>query len=103
MAKARSFFVCQNCGAVAPRWQGRCESCGEWNAIVEESDAGPVAVRATRGRPFELEGLAGSDKAAERIATGIAEFDRVTGGGFVPGSVLLLGGEPGIGKFMFFI
>lgn len=98
MAKARSFFVCQNCGAVAPRWQGRCESCGEWNAIVEESDAGPVAVRATRGRPFELEGLAGSDKAAERIATGIAEFDRVTGGGFVPGSVLLLGGEPGIGK-----
>lgn len=98
MAKARSFFVCQNCGAVAPRWQGRCESCGDWNTIVEESDSGPVAARATRGRPFELEGLAGSDRPAARIVTGIDEFDRVTGGGFVPGSVLLLGGEPGIGK-----
>ncbi|MGJ0510091.1 MAG: DNA repair protein RadA [Methylocystis sp.] len=98
MAKARSYFVCQNCGAIAPRWQGRCESCGDWNTIVEESDSGPVASRATRGRAFELEGLAGSDKPAERIVTGIGEFDRVTGGGFVPGSVLLLGGEPGIGK-----
>lgn len=98
MAKSRSNFVCQNCGAVASRWQGRCEACGEWNTIVEESDPGPTAVRATRGRAFELEGLAGSDKPASRIVTGINEFDRVTGGGFVPGSVLLLGGEPGIGK-----
>ncbi|WP_363349041.1 DNA repair protein RadA [Methylocystis echinoides] len=98
MAKSRSTFVCQNCGAVASRWQGRCEACGEWNSIVEESDPGPTAIRATRGRPFELEGLAGSDRPAARIVTGIDEFDRVTGGGFVPGSVLLLGGEPGIGK-----
>lgn len=98
MAKTRSSFVCQNCGAVASRWQGRCEACGEWNSIVEESDPGPAAVRATRGRAFELEGLAGSDRPAARIVTGIDEFDRVTGGGFVSGSVLLLGGEPGIGK-----
>ncbi|WP_457796398.1 DNA repair protein RadA [Methylocystis sp. S23] len=98
MVKSRSSFVCQNCGAVASRWQGRCESCGEWNTIVEEAGSGPTAARAARGRPFELEGLAGSDKAAARIVTGINEFDRVTGGGFVPGSALLLGGEPGIGK-----
>ena len=99
MAKARSAaFVCQNCGAVSSRWQGKCEACGEWNTLVEEIAEGPAAFRPGRGRVLELEGLAGSDKPAERIATGVAEFDRVTGGGFVPGSVLLLGGEPGIGK-----
>ncbi|MGZ9115322.1 MAG: DNA repair protein RadA [Methylocystis sp.] len=100
MAKSRAVYVCQNCGAVASRWQGRCDSCGEWNSLVEESEAGAPAVsrRAARGRVFELEGLAGEGRAAPRIATGIDEFDRVTGGGFVPGSVLLLGGEPGIGK-----
>lgn len=98
MAKARSVFVCQNCGAVTSRWQGRCESCGEWNAIVAETDGGAGARRATRGRAFELEGLAGEGRPAPRIVTGVEEFDRVTGGGFVPGSVLLLGGEPGIGK-----
>ncbi|MCX7899217.1 MAG: DNA repair protein RadA, partial [Methylocystis sp.] len=98
MAKTRAVFVCQNCGAVSARWQGRCESCGEWNSVIAENDPGPAAIRAARGRPFELEGLAGEGKPAPRVATGIAEFDRVTGGGFVPGSVLLLGGEPGIGK-----
>lgn len=98
MAKSRSVFICQNCGAVASRWQGRCESCGEWNTIVEENDGGPTAVRVTRGRAFELEGLAGEHRPAARVVTGVDEFDRVTGGGFVPGSVLLLGGEPGIGK-----
>ena len=98
MAKSRSVFVCQNCGAVSSRWQGRCESCGEWNTIVAETDGGATARRATRGRAFELEGLAGEGRPSPRIVTGIDEFDRVTGGGFVPGSVLLLGGEPGIGK-----
>ncbi len=98
MARSRSTFVCQNCGAVSSRWQGRCESCSEWNSIVEEGDPGPTGARATRGRPFDLEGLAGEDRAAARMVTGVDEFDRVTGGGFVPGSVLLLGGEPGIGK-----
>ncbi|BBU61863.1 DNA repair protein RadA [Methylosinus sp. C49] len=102
MAKARQSFVCQSCGAVTNRWQGRCESCNEWNTIVEENGGagggfGPTA-RVGRGRPFALEALAGDARPAPRIATGIEEFDRVTGGGFVPGSVALLGGEPGIGK-----
>lgn len=102
MARARSAFVCQNCGAVTNRWQGRCDSCGDWNTIVEEAGAsssgGPAVLRRSRGKPFELEGLGGENRPALRIATGINEFDRVTGGGFVPGSVVLLGGEPGIGK-----
>ena len=98
MAKSRSTFVCQNCGAVTNRWQGRCNSCHEWNSIVEEDAGPPTAIRAHRGRAFALEGLSGEGHAAPRIVTGIAEFDRVTGGGFVHGSVTLLGGEPGIGK-----
>ena len=103
MAKDRSTFVCQNCGAVTSRWQGRCESCGEWNTIVEENTgaaAAPVAggARLRKGRPFKLESLAGATDDAPRLASGIGELDRVTGGGFVKGSVLLVGGEPGIGK-----
>lgn len=104
MAKARSIFVCQNCGATGGRWQGRCDACGDWNTIVEES-VGPspglspgIAARPSRGRAFALEGLEGGGEAAPRIVTGIDEFDRVLGGGFVQGSVTLLGGEPGIGK-----
>jgi len=98
MAKARSVFVCQNCGQTGNRWQGRCDGCGEWNTIVEETQGPPSASRAGRGRAFELEGLAGGAEAAPRISTGIDEFDRVLGGGFVQGSATLLGGEPGIGK-----
>ena len=100
MAKSRAVYVCQNCGAASWRWQGRCDSCGEWSSLVEESGAAAAEItrRAARGRVFELEGLGGEGRPAPRIATGIDEFDRVTGGGFVPGSVLLLGGEPGIGK-----
>ena len=98
MAKSRSSFVCQNCGAITNRWQGRCNSCHEWNSIVEENAAPPTAIRAGRGRAFALEGLSGEGPAAPRVVTGIEEFDRVTGGGFVHGSVTLLGGEPGIGK-----
>jgi DNA repair protein RadA/Sms len=106
MAKARSSFVCQSCGAVYQRWQGKCEACGGWNTIAEESmvsavQAAPVAsggARLKKGRVFALEGLAGEAMDAPRIASGIAELDRVTGGGFVKGSVILLGGEPGIGK-----
>ena len=102
MAKVKSQFVCQNCGAVTQRWVGRCESCGEWNSIVEESTASGIgaqgAIGARKGRVFPLEGLAGDSKPAPRIVSGIGELDRVTGGGFVPGSVLLIGGEPGIGK-----
>jgi len=100
---ARSTFVCQNCGAVAPRWTGKCASCGEWNTIVEEADTTPMPgsglSKTSKGRVVALESLthAGDDKIA-RIPTGLAELDRVTGGGIVPGSALLIGGEPGIGK-----
>ncbi|HUV32255.1 MAG TPA: DNA repair protein RadA [Devosiaceae bacterium] len=102
MAKARTQFVCQNCGSVTARWSGRCENCGEWNTIVEEAMAtgigtGPKAARAG-GRPTELVALSGTLDDARRIATGISELDRVTGGGFVAGSAVLVGGDPGIGK-----
>src|SRR5262249_22626805 len=100
MARRDPSFVCQNCGAAYARWQGKCEACGEWNTIVEEAAERPkMPGRAPRkGRLFELESLAGDAHDAPRLASGLAEFDRVTGGGFVPGSVLLLGGDPGIGK-----
>ena len=99
---ARSSFVCQSCGGVATRWVGKCPSCGEWNTLVEETDAGPPPgsglSKASRGRAVALETLDARGEAPPRMATGIAELDRVTGGGIVPGSALLIGGEPGIGK-----
>ena len=101
MARRILTFVCQNCGAAHGRWQGKCEACGEWNTIVEESagTSTPLPGRAPRkGRSFALEPLAGETHEAPRLASGLAEFDRVTGGGFVRGSVLLVGGDPGIGK-----
>ncbi|MEJ0094792.1 MAG: DNA repair protein RadA [Methylocella sp.] len=103
MVKQRPSFVCQNCGAVTNRWQGRCEACGEWNTIIEENAASGIGAQAAlgsrKGRIFNLSNLIETDRPAPpRIMTGIGELDRVTGGGFVPGSVLLLGGEPGIGK-----
>lgn len=102
MAKAHASFVCQNCGAVYPRWTGRCESCGGWNTIAEEGGAThsvPAAQRTSRkGRAIKLETLTGETPEAPRTASGIKELDRVTGGGFVRGSVILLGGDPGIGK-----
>ena len=102
MAKTRTSFLCQACGAVSSRWQGRCDACGEWNSIVEEVvdsgvGAGPKAAR-SNGRPANLVPLAGETESAARVVTGLAEFDRVTGGGFVRGSALLVGGDPGIGK-----
>jgi DNA repair protein RadA/Sms len=105
MAKRHPSFVCQECGAVYNRWKGKCEACGGWNTITEEAGAaspmaGPVATRPSRakGRIFPLEGLSGESKEAPRTPSGIAELDRVTGGGFVHGSIILLGGDPGIGK-----
>lgn len=86
------------------RWQGKCDACSEWNSIAEEAtsaNAAPVAAggaRLKKGRVFALEGLAGTPMDAPRLPSGIAEFDRVTGGGFVKGSVILFAGEPGIGK-----
>ncbi|MCO6050688.1 DNA repair protein RadA [Mesorhizobium sp. RP14(2022)] len=104
MAKPRAQFICQNCGTVYSRWAGKCDACGAWNTIVEEGTSGgigggPAAMRSARkGRPVALTSLQGEIEDAPRIVTGIAELDRATGGGFVPGSALLVGGDPGIGK-----
>src|SRR3954465_11554830 len=104
MAKSRIQFICQACGNVSPRWGGKCDACGEWNTLVEEGTSGgigggPAALRSPRkGRPGALTTLSGDIEDAPRIATGIAELDRATGGGFVRGSALLVGGDPGIGK-----
>jgi len=103
MAKpARNTFVCQNCGSVSTKWSGKCVGCGEWNTITEEADVAAIPgsglVKAAKGRAVRLDSLSGSSEEAPRLATGIAELDRVTGGGIVPGSALLIGGEPGIGK-----
>ena len=102
MPKFSLSFICQNCGAAFNRWQGKCESCGEWNTLVEEAAEGtsiPASIRSKRrGRLFTLESLTGKSQDAPRLPSGMGELDRVTGGGFVRGSVLLLGGDPGIGK-----
>src|SRR3981189_2016368 len=103
MAKATLSFVCQNCGAAYNRWQGKCEACGEWNTLAEEDTTGATAMpgpgRSRRkGRVFKLESLTGKSHDAPRLSSGMTELDRVTGGGFVRGSVLLVGGDPGIGK-----
>jgi DNA repair protein RadA/Sms len=103
MAKKSASFACQNCGTVYSKWQGKCDACGEWSTIAEEATAAPLpgggpSVRAKKGRVFALEGLVGDAPEAPRVPTGIDELDRVTGGGFVPGSVILIGGDPGIGK-----
>jgi DNA repair protein RadA/Sms len=100
MAKPVSRYVCQACGAVTLKWAGRCETCGEWNTVEEETVAarpGPAA-KAASGRAVTFVGLAGSAEPPPRASTGIAEFDRVLGGGLVPASAVLVGGDPGIGK-----
>ncbi|MDO8875642.1 MAG: DNA repair protein RadA, partial [Pseudolabrys sp.] len=100
MSRRGLSFICQNCGAGANRWQGKCEACGEWNTMVEEGAERPAGPgrKAPKGRLFELQPLTGEAHDAPRLPSGIAELDRVTGGGFVRGSVLLMAGDPGIGK-----
>src|ERR1700758_798125 len=96
VARAQN-FVCQSCGAPSARWAGRCDACGSWNTLVEEGAATP-ARGPRKGRLFVIEPLKGQTLEAPRLASGVGEFDRVTGGGLVRGSGLLLGGDPGIGK-----
>ena len=101
MARSAQSFICQNCGAVYGRWQGKCDACGEWNTIADESAALERAMpgrKPRKGRLFALEPLSGAAQEAPRLPSGLSELDRVTGGGFVRGSVLLVGGDPGIGK-----
>lgn len=94
-------YMCQACGAVQPKWSGRCDECGAWNSLIEEArglPAGAGARRSSKGRIFALETLVATANDPARRVTAIAEFDRVTGGGVVPASALLLGGDPGVGK-----
>ena len=102
MAKARTRFVCASCGTVHARWSGKCDACGQWNTIVEENPVAGIGAgpgRALRkGRPVALVPLSGESEDAPRIVSRVGELDRVTGGGIVRGSALLLGGDPGIGK-----
>ncbi len=99
--KTKTVFVCQNCGTSASKWLGKCPACDSWNSLVEESVAPAVQDRrlvtaSTREDPVLLEEI--TTQHEERWLTGMAEFDRVMGGGILPGSVTLIGGDPGIGK-----
>ena len=100
MARKSSIYVCQECGTTQPKWTGQCESCGAWNSLVEETavETVPRGLGAGKGRRIDLLPMDGEIRALDRRTTGIAEFDRVIGGGLVPGSALLIGGDPGIGK-----
>src|ERR1051325_5118549 len=105
MAKSQPRYACQECGAVTPRWAGRCEACGAWNSILEElpRPAAPKSLAQSWGgrRTGKLDfvALRGEANGPPRLLTGIAELDRVCGGGLVPGSTILVGGDPGIGKY----
>jgi DNA repair protein RadA/Sms len=102
MAKISKAYVCQACGAVTARWSGKCASCGEWNSIIEEQtpSGSPalIAIKGGKGRLATFETLAAATIDAPRLPTGMAELDRVLGGGLVAGSAVLVGGDPGIGK-----
>ena len=101
MAKTKTVFVCQNCGAKEPKWTGRCNVCGEWNSFVEEIESVPQGKRASFMGNAPSKALRLSEiktNADARMDTGDGELNRVLGGGLVPGSMVLLGGEPGIGK-----
>src|SRR5438067_10881189 len=103
VARSSTVFACSSCGHQSPKWHGRCPGCGEWNTLVEEraaalaSSGGLGSARAGRpAAPVRLRDVEAAQVA--RISTGIAELDRVLGGGIVPGSLVLIGGSPGIGK-----
>ncbi len=100
MAKPKSQFTCQSCGSVYNKWQGQCADCNEWNTIVEEAprEIVPKGLTVISGKKLEFEALNTKPHTENRTKTGIAELDRVVGGGLVEGSAILLGGDPGIGK-----
>lgn len=105
MARSDTVYVCQSCGAVHAKWAGRCDACGSWNTLQEENNASaPLGAsakapsRATRRSKLDLVDLGSATEDPRRFETGIHELDRVAGGGLVPGSAVLVGGDPGIGK-----
>ena len=98
MAGARASYICQECGGAHSKWIGQCAHCKAWNSLVEEARERRPGRGRSKGRQVAMEGLAGASGPLPRLSTGIAEFDRVLGGGLVPGSATLIGGDPGIGK-----
>lgn len=99
MAKVKSQFICSTCGAVSERWQGKCSQCGEWNTLTETQVRSSQKSGARSAVSLSKPELLGKESDnIQRLATGIGEFDRVVGSGIVPGSLILLGGDPGIGK-----
>lgn len=101
MAKPKRRYVCQACGSVTNRWQGQCADCGQWNTLSEEAPATVFSAKhdlSSGGRAIAFEPLDAPGEVLRRRGTGIAEFDRALGGGLVPGSAILMGGDPGIGK-----
>jgi len=102
MARDGAVYVCQSCGAAQSKWAGQCPACNAWNSLVEEVASRPpgalAPTKASKTRGLTFEGLESQTGAPARIITGVEEFDRVCGGGVVPGSAILLGGDPGVGK-----
>ena len=102
MARDGAVYVCQSCGTAHTKWAGQCSGCAQWNVLVEEVSSRPpgglAPTKATKARGLAFETLETETPAPARIVTGVEEFDRVCGGGVVPGSALLLGGDPGVGK-----
>ena len=98
MPKPSSCFICQSCGSVHTKWAGRCDSCGEWNTLFEETTTQHTRPKSKNKRNIDFVSLNGESIDVPRLKSGISELDRVTGGGLVPGSAILVGGDPGIGK-----
>lgn len=104
MTKLKTKFICQNCGASYPKWMGKCENCGEWNTLIEEIEEpigkNAIAKSIGNGKILQTQSLDEiiSSKKQDRISTGIADLDNVLGGGILPAGVLLIAGQPGIGK-----
>ncbi len=98
MARPKTFFTCQQCGFQSPKWLGKCPDCNQWNSLAEEQTQPQQGGRAlpTPGKPQRMAEI--TSTAEDRVSCGIAEFDRTLGGGLVPGSLILVGGDPGIGK-----
>ncbi|MFA7401562.1 MAG: AAA family ATPase, partial [Bacteroidales bacterium] len=101
MAKAKTIYYCQNCGTQSATWVGKCRNCGQWDTYVEEvirsTSNGNKPLSAVQSQPVRINEI-DSSRSQHRINAGIEEINRVLGGGIVPGSIILLGGEPGIGK-----
>ena len=102
MAKDGAAYICQSCGAVHAKWAGQCGACGAWNSLAEEAQSRPPGAltpsRGSKARGLSFETLQSEHAEPPRIVTGVAEFDRVCGGGIAPGSAILVGGDPGVGK-----